>query len=114
MGRLHFSYDDSLMGHLKHLSGSIDAYSDQTQQFRSYYSKSSKAKSKKEEYLRKFNEENMRLQSRGQKKRPLGNIDKLFPPEPEPDRIESITLTAQMNEYCNEVETSIMQGLVKL
>eukprot|EP01083_Nonionella_stella_P263851 895789_1 len=112
--RLHHSHDDSLMVHLKQLSTSIDAYGDQTQSFRSYYSKSSKNKSKKEDYLAKFREENMKLKSRGQKPRPMVNIDKLFPPEPEPDRMESVTLTAQMNEYCQEVETSIMQGLVKL
>lgn len=32
----------------------------------------------------------------------------------EPERLKSVQLTAQMNEYCQEVETSIMQGLVKL
>eukprot|EP01083_Nonionella_stella_P093825 263088_1 len=112
--RLHHSHHDGLMSNLKQLSGAIDAYAEQTQHFRSYYSKSLKNKTNREDFIAKFREQNMKLKSRGQKPRPLPEVDRMFPAQPEPDRIESVTLTAQMNEYCQEVDTSIMQALVKL
>jgi len=112
--RLNQAHHDGLISNLKQLSSSIDAYSDKTQQFRSYWSKSNKVKNAREAFLTKWREQNQALRSRGQKPKPLPDVDKMFPSETEPDRIESVTLTAQMNEYCEEVETSIMQGLVKL
>lgn len=112
--RLNQSHHNELQINLKQLSGTIDGYADQTQQFRSYYSKSSKIKHARESFLAKFREQNQELKSRGQKPKPLPDIDRLFPNEQEPDRIESVTLTAQMNEHCQEVETNIMQGLIKL
>ena len=112
--RLHHSHQGALMTHFKQLNGAIDAYADQTQNFRAYWSKSNRNKTAKEEAVAKWkNDNNMRV-SRGQKKLPRPDFERQFPAEPEPDRMESVTLTAQMNEYCEEVETSIMQGLVKL
>lgn len=96
------------------MSSSIDGYADQTQNFRSYYSKSSKNKHLRAEAITKWKERNQELRSRGQKPIPLPNLDRQYPTEKEPERLEAVALTAQMNEHCQEIETSIMQGLVKL
>lgn len=99
---------------LKQLSGAIDAYSDQAQNFRIYYAMSSKQQTKRQNFKKQIEEENRELRAQGRRQRDMPDLDKQFPPIPEPDRMESVTVTAQMNEYCEEVETSIMQGLVKL
>jgi len=54
------------------------------------------------------------LKSRGLKVDPLPDYDSLFPKEPEPSRLESVTVCAQMAEYTQEVEHSVLQGLAKL
>lgn len=112
--RLNQSHHKPLITNLKQLSSSIDGYADQTQNFRSYYSKSSKNKHLRAEAITKWKERNQELRSRGQKPIPLPNLDRQYPTEKEPERLEAVALTAQMNEHCQEIETSIMQGLVKL
>ena len=99
---------------MKQLSGAVDAYSDHSQNFRIYYSRSSKNKQRRDEFKANLAQENRELRAQGRKARPMPDLDRQFPPEPEPSRMDSVTVTAQMNEYCEEVETSIMQGLVKL
>lgn len=112
--RLHHSHQEGLEVNMKQLSGAIDYYSDQAQNFRIYYSRSNKNKMRREKFKSQWMEENQALRAQGRKPRPMPDLDRQFPPEQEPDRMDSVTATAQMNEYCEEVETSIMQGLVKL
>ena len=112
--RLHHSHHRPLMSNMKQLSHCIDSYSQETGLFRTYYAKQAKNENNKSAFMDKFRKENEHLKSRGQKPRPQPDTDRLFPKEAEPARIESVTLTAQMSEYCDEIETSVMQGLVKL
>eukprot|EP00485_Elphidium_margaritaceum_P024292 CAMPEP_0202712910 /NCGR_PEP_ID=MMETSP1385-20130828/47558_1 /ASSEMBLY_ACC=CAM_ASM_000861 /TAXON_ID=933848 /ORGANISM="Elphidium margaritaceum" /LENGTH=364 /DNA_ID=CAMNT_0049373101 /DNA_START=47 /DNA_END=1141 /DNA_ORIENTATION=+ len=112
--RLNQSHHEGLNTNLKQLSGSIDVYAEQTQQFRAYHSKTYKNRQARERAMKKWSDHNQELKSRGQKTKPQPDLDRMFPAEAEPQRIEAVTLTAQMNEYCEEVETNIMQGLVKL
>jgi len=112
--RLHHSHRDGLEMNLKQLSGAIDAYSEQAQNFRIFYAMSSKNEAKREAFRTAIENENRELRAQGRKTKTMPDLDRKYPRVPEPDRMESVTVTAQMNEYCEEVETSIMQGLVKL
>jgi len=112
--RLHHSHQEGLEMNLKQLTGAVDAYANYSDSFRRYYSASRRLQAKRDAFKENFMNENRSLRAQGRKPRPMPDLDSLFPEEEEPSRMDSVTCTAQMNEYCEEVETSIMQGLVKL
>jgi len=112
--RLHQSHEYQLLDTLRQLSNSIDDFEIQTTAFRTYHSKSVKTKMLREETMQKYLEESKARKMRGLRVTPAPNVDKLFPKEPEPSRKEALTLVAQMSQYAEEIDSSVMQGLTKL
>ena len=50
----------------------------------------------------------------GLKLKPMPNLEKLYPRDPEPSRAQALLLLGQMSQYNEEIETCALQGLSKL
>ena len=113
--RLHHNYQDPLINNLKQLSNSIDSYASETQHFKNYYRSCKNVQTRKQEYLERLHSENRDRKSRGLGQRQIpDDLHRIFPQDPEPNRLESTTLTAQMESYTKEISTNVIQGLSKL
>lgn len=112
--RLHHLHENALISDLRQLSGSIDQYSKESNDFRVYWTKSHQSTRNRETHQRRLEAVNRERRMRGEKPKPIPNFDKEYPPIPEPDRMESVTICAQMNEYTEDIEASAISALTKL
>ncbi|XP_056618363.1 eukaryotic translation initiation factor 3 subunit H-A isoform X1 [Triplophysa dalaica] len=95
----------------------MDRVDDMTQdivKFNTFCRNNSKQQQQKQQYLQRRQQENAQRQSRGEPSLPEEDIVKMFKPPPAPARMETLLISGQINNYCENIKEFTSQNLGKL
>lgn len=111
---LDLATSSSLERQLRMLMESVDELSQDSNKYNNYQRQLVKQQQMKQQHSAKRALENAAREARGEAPLPEEDLNKLFKPLPSPNRMDSLLISGQISNYCQEVNRFASQSLGKM